>query len=135
MSCGCILHFAFYQAWNCQIFLIISFRNANNNLRVLTTQQLVMPSSESSSWTFPTDSPGFLTDESLHEAYELEIKTKDGDTVRFGELVAGKGDTITTIVIFGESLSVFELYWSHKLQSATSFASTTNTTFDTSPRI
>ncbi|KAJ5605177.1 hypothetical protein N7510_010331 [Penicillium lagena] len=64
---------------------------------------MALPSSESLSCTFSTDSPEFLTDESLHEAYELELKTKDGESVRFGELVAGKGDTITTIVIFGNA--------------------------------
>jgi hypothetical protein len=50
---------------------------------------------------FSTD-PTFLTDETLHETYELEINDKYGDPVRFGELVAGKGDSVTTIVIFGE---------------------------------
>lgn len=44
--------------------------------------------------------PGSLTDESLHEAYELEIRSENGKSVRFGELVAGKGEPITTIVIF-----------------------------------
>ena len=46
--------------------------------------------------------PTFPSDETLHEAFEIEIKTQNGDSVRFGELVAGKGDSITTIVIFGE---------------------------------
>lgn len=46
--------------------------------------------------------PTFLTDETLHEAYELEIASRNGEMVRFGELVAGKGDSVTTIVIFGE---------------------------------
>lgn len=50
------------------------------------------------------DSPDFLSDEALHEAYELEIQSQNGDPIRFGELVAGKGDSITTIVIFGESI-------------------------------
>ncbi|KAJ5661736.1 uncharacterized protein N7477_009352 [Penicillium maclennaniae] len=44
--------------------------------------------------------PTFLADETLHEAYELEIADKNGKPVRFGELVAGKGDSVTTIVIF-----------------------------------
>ncbi|KAK5787850.1 hypothetical protein VI817_010347 [Penicillium citrinum] len=44
--------------------------------------------------------PTFPSDETLHEAFEIEIKTQNGDSVRFGELVAGKGDSITTIVIF-----------------------------------
>ncbi|KAJ5126115.1 hypothetical protein N7448_005425 [Penicillium atrosanguineum] len=47
-----------------------------------------------------TTDPTFLTDETLHEAYELEIADKNGAPVRFGELVAGKGDSVTTIVIF-----------------------------------
>lgn len=47
------------------------------------------------------DYPDFLTDETLHEAYELEIESQNGESVRFGELVAGKGNSITTIVIFG----------------------------------
>lgn len=47
--------------------------------------------------------PAFLNDETLHEAYELEIQGKNGESIRFGELVAGKGDSVTTIVIFGES--------------------------------
>jgi len=51
--------------------------------------------------TFTTD-PAFLADETLHEAYELNIANKSGDPVRFGELVAGKGDSVTTLVIFGE---------------------------------
>lgn len=50
---------------------------------------------------FSTD-PTFLTDETLHETYELEINDRYGNPVRFGELVAGKGDSVTTIVIFGE---------------------------------
>ncbi|KAJ5836936.1 hypothetical protein N7447_002962 [Penicillium robsamsonii] len=49
---------------------------------------------------FPVEGPDFLTDDTLHEAYELEIESDKGNKVRFGELVAGKGDTITTIVIF-----------------------------------
>ncbi|KAJ5365792.1 hypothetical protein N7517_008678 [Penicillium concentricum] len=48
----------------------------------------------------PDDGPDFLTDDTLHEAYELEIESEKGNKVRFGELVAGKGDSITTIVIF-----------------------------------
>lgn len=52
---------------------------------------------------FPDEGPDFLTDDTLHEAYELEIQSKKGKSVRFGELVAGKGDSITTIVIFSES--------------------------------
>ncbi|KAJ5083465.1 hypothetical protein N7456_012892 [Penicillium angulare] len=46
------------------------------------------------------DFPGFLADESLHEAYELEIQSKEGKRLRFGELIAGKGDSVTTIVVF-----------------------------------
>ncbi|KAJ5329346.1 hypothetical protein N7452_009736 [Penicillium brevicompactum] len=48
----------------------------------------------------PNEGPDFLADDTLHEAYELEIQTAKGDNVRFGELVAGKGDSVTTIVIF-----------------------------------
>ncbi|KAJ6070741.1 hypothetical protein N7467_012060 [Penicillium canescens] len=44
--------------------------------------------------------PTFLTDETLHEAYELEIADRNGEPVRFGELIAGKGESVTTIVIF-----------------------------------
>lgn len=44
----------------------------------------------------------FLTDETLHEAYEVEVKSKNGKPVRFGELVAGKGESITTIVVFSK---------------------------------
>lgn len=47
------------------------------------------------------DCSPFLSDDTLHEAYELNIQTKNGNIVRFGELVAGKGDSVTTIVIFG----------------------------------
>ncbi|EAW15629.1 uncharacterized protein NFIA_049690 [Aspergillus fischeri NRRL 181] len=36
----------------------------------------------------------------LAEAYELELQSQNGQTIRFGELVAGKGAQITTIVIF-----------------------------------
>lgn len=50
----------------------------------------------------PNEGPDFLTDDTLHEAYELEIQTAKGDNVRFGELVAGKGYSVTTIVIFSE---------------------------------
>ena len=53
---------------------------------------------------FMPEEPDFLTDETLHEAYELEVKSKNGKSVRFGELVAGKGESITTIVIFSKSL-------------------------------
>ncbi|KAJ5674163.1 hypothetical protein N7462_009602 [Penicillium macrosclerotiorum] len=53
-----------------------------------------------SGYTIATNSSGMLTDDSLHEAYELEIESQNGDLVRFGELVAGKGDSITTVVIF-----------------------------------
>ncbi|KAJ5753577.1 uncharacterized protein N7511_007730 [Penicillium nucicola] len=42
----------------------------------------------------------FLSDGSLHEAYELEMQSKNGELVRFGELVADKGDSVTTVVIF-----------------------------------
>ncbi len=51
-----------------------------------------------------SDWPTLPGDETIHEAYEIELETQSGDTVRFGELVAGKGDSITTIVIFGENL-------------------------------
>jgi hypothetical protein len=54
-----------------------------------------------SSTEFSVDG-SFLSDETLHEAYELEVQSKKGEPVRFGELVAGKGDSITTVVIFGE---------------------------------
>ncbi|KAJ5937103.1 hypothetical protein N7466_003553 [Penicillium verhagenii] len=37
--------------------------------------------------------PAFLTDETLHETYELDIADRRGEHVRFGELVAGKGDS------------------------------------------
>lgn len=47
-----------------------------------------------------------MTDETLHEAYELELKSKNGKPVRFGELVAGKGESVTTIVIFSKLLCV-----------------------------
>ncbi|KAJ5763725.1 hypothetical protein N7533_002406 [Penicillium manginii] len=50
------------------------------------------------------DWPTLPSDETLHQAYEIELETQNGDTIRFGELVAGKGDSITTIVIFGENL-------------------------------
>ncbi|KAJ5403443.1 hypothetical protein N7509_003314 [Penicillium cosmopolitanum] len=53
-----------------------------------------------------SDWPAFPGDDTLHEAYEIELETQNGDTVRFGELVAGKGDSITTIVIFGENLRI-----------------------------
>ncbi|GIK06326.1 hypothetical protein Aspvir_001973 [Aspergillus viridinutans] len=36
----------------------------------------------------------------LAEAYELELQSQNGKPIRFGELVAGKGGQITTIVIF-----------------------------------
>ncbi|GIJ90090.1 hypothetical protein Asppvi_009040 [Aspergillus pseudoviridinutans] len=36
----------------------------------------------------------------LAEAYELELQSQNGQPIRFGELVAGKGGQITTIVIF-----------------------------------
>lgn len=51
-----------------------------------------------------TDSPDFLTDDSLHEAYELDIQSEKGQNVRFGEIVASKGDSVTSIVIFSEFL-------------------------------
>jgi hypothetical protein len=53
-------------------------------------------------FNLPDEGPMFLADETLHEAYELEIQSEKGDNVRFGELVAGKGDSVTTIVIFSE---------------------------------
>lgn len=56
-----------------------------------------------------SDWPTFPSDDTLHEAYEIDLETQNGDTVRFGELVAGKGDTITTIVIFGKNLPCFSL--------------------------
>jgi hypothetical protein len=40
----------------------------------------------------------------LAEAYELELQSQNGQPIRFGELVAGKGGQITTIVIFSMSL-------------------------------
>ncbi|KAJ5312644.1 hypothetical protein PENANT_c007G06517 [Penicillium antarcticum] len=52
-----------------------------------------------SSTEFSIDT-SFLSDETLHEAYELEVQSKNGEPVRFGELVAGKGDSVTTVVIF-----------------------------------
>ncbi|KAJ5637146.1 hypothetical protein N7490_007025 [Penicillium lividum] len=51
-----------------------------------------------------TTDPALLTDETLHETYELDIADRCGELVRFGELVAGKGDSVTTIVIFGETV-------------------------------
>ncbi|GAQ03722.1 hypothetical protein ALT_1043 [Aspergillus lentulus] len=36
----------------------------------------------------------------LAEAYELELQSQNGQPIRFGELVAGKGGQITTIVVF-----------------------------------
>lgn len=54
-------------------------------------------------FNLPIEGPDFLTDDTLHEAYELEVQTAKGDNVRFGELVAGKGDSVTTIVIFSRS--------------------------------
>jgi hypothetical protein len=53
----------------------------------------------------------FLTDETLHEAYEIELKSKNGKPVRFGELVAGKGESVTTLVIFSKSLLCQALPW------------------------
>lgn len=53
---------------------------------------------------FSGEGPDFLTDDTLHEAYELEIQSENGKKIRFGEVVAGKGDSITTIVIFSELL-------------------------------
>ncbi|KAF5856150.1 hypothetical protein ETB97_007833 [Aspergillus alliaceus] len=40
------------------------------------------------------------TEKDLCEAYELDLQSANGEAVRFGELIAGKGDHITTIVIF-----------------------------------
>ncbi|KAH8700980.1 AhpC/TSA antioxidant enzyme-domain-containing protein [Talaromyces proteolyticus] len=40
------------------------------------------------------------TDEKLCEAYHLDLQSPDGSSIKFGELVAGKGDCITTVVIF-----------------------------------
>jgi hypothetical protein len=62
-----------------------------------------------SSTGFSVDN-SFLSDETLHEAYELEVQSKNGEPVRFGELVAGKGDSVTTVVIFGER---FTFGWIH----------------------
>ncbi|OGM46584.1 hypothetical protein ABOM_004694 [Aspergillus bombycis] len=45
----------------------------------------------------PDDIP---TGKALSEAYELELQSETGHPVRFGELIAAKGDHITTIVIF-----------------------------------
>ncbi|GFF25304.1 thioredoxin-like protein AAED1 [Aspergillus udagawae] len=36
----------------------------------------------------------------LSEAYELELQSPNGKPIRFGELVAGRGVQITTVVIF-----------------------------------
>ncbi|PYH81109.1 hypothetical protein BO82DRAFT_336638 [Aspergillus uvarum CBS 121591] len=36
----------------------------------------------------------------LYEAYEIELQNSAGGTIRFGDLVAGKGSNITTLVIF-----------------------------------
>lgn len=47
----------------------------------------------------PDDIPG---EESLAEAYELVVQSHEGKSIRFGELVAGRGDTLTTIVIFSK---------------------------------
>jgi hypothetical protein len=51
--------------------------------------------------------PDFLADETLHEAYEVEVKSQNGKPVRFGELVAGKGESVTTIVIFSTFSPLF----------------------------
>ncbi|GFF51374.1 thioredoxin-like protein AAED1 [Aspergillus udagawae] len=40
----------------------------------------------------------------LSEAYELELQCPNGKPIRFGELVAGRGVQITTVVIFSVSL-------------------------------
>jgi hypothetical protein len=82
---------------------------------------------------FTTNST-FLTDETLHEAYELNILNKNGDPVRFGELVAGKGDSVTTLVIFGEFISYARAIsrtpkQANYNQFATSSAFTTRNTF------
>ena len=53
-------------------------------------------------FNLPIEGPDFLTDDTLHEAYELEVQSAKGEPVRFGELVAGKGNSVTTIVIFSE---------------------------------
>ncbi|KAE8154087.1 AhpC/TSA antioxidant enzyme-domain-containing protein [Aspergillus avenaceus] len=39
-------------------------------------------------------------EQSLCDAYNLDLQSGDGAHIRFGELVAGKGDHITTVVIF-----------------------------------
>lgn len=59
-------------------------------------------------FNLPDEGPMFLCDDSLHEAYELEIQSSKGENVRFGELVAGKGNSVTTIVIFSESFTLRE---------------------------
>ncbi|KAJ5174379.1 uncharacterized protein N7482_000256 [Penicillium canariense] len=53
-----------------------------------------------STCTVSANSPNFLTDETLQEAYELDLQSQNGEHIRFGELVAGKGDSVTTIVVF-----------------------------------
>ncbi|KAF7596801.1 hypothetical protein BBP40_012400 [Aspergillus hancockii] len=45
----------------------------------------------------PDDLP---TETDLCDAYQLELQSETGPPVRFGELVTGKGDHITTVVIF-----------------------------------
>lgn len=93
-------------------------------------------------FNLPDEGPMFLADETLHEAYELEIQSEKGNNVRFGELVAGKGDSVTTIVIFSELCIENPSYLStfvaptnqvHNYQSATSSASTTKTTSEPYP--
>ncbi|RAL10670.1 peroxiredoxin-like family protein [Aspergillus homomorphus CBS 101889] len=49
----------------------------------------------------PNPSPKETTDgEDLYEAYEIELQSSVGNTIRFGDLIAGKGSNITTLVIF-----------------------------------
>ncbi|RAK75974.1 peroxiredoxin-like family protein [Aspergillus fijiensis CBS 313.89] len=38
--------------------------------------------------------------DSLYEAYEIELQSSAGGSIRFGDLIAGKGSNITTLVIF-----------------------------------
>ncbi|CEJ56381.1 hypothetical protein PMG11_02589 [Penicillium brasilianum] len=75
------------------------------------------------------DCSTFLSDETLQEAYELNILTKKGSCIRFGELVAGKGDSVTTIVIFVRHF--FCLYDQDYVKSLSS--KLTQTLFDTIP--
>jgi hypothetical protein len=55
--------------------------------------------------TFITRCDNLPGPEELNEAYELELQSQNGKPIRFGELVAGKGGHITTIVIFSMFLT------------------------------